>query len=381
MLIQIHMLQNYVPSLLNRDDSGAAKSAPFGGRQRGRISSQCLKRSIRLSDTFQNAFQNDNLLAKRTKRLPLLVNKALEDMGVDDEVREAIVQRVPEIGQESTKRDTKNVDLENLETRQLIFIGGNEVEAIAQKLLALYEDKGAKGWDKMKINEITDALGSSVPRSVDVAMFGRMTTSAAFEDVEASVQVAHALAVNELVRVYDFFTAVDDLKKEDANADAGAGMIGDVELNSSTYYKYFNIHWEGLVDNLGGDAEVEVAARAVTAFVEAAALAQPSGKQNSTAALNPPDFVLVEISPQNIPVNYANAFLQPAAPRPKQTMMENAIFKLDKYAQRVRQAYGTNGKMAYFTTQDKAIAAAEDVTSLANLQQWVAQQVEEAARD
>lgn len=370
------MLQNYVPSLLNRDDSGAAKSAPFGGRQRGRISSQCLKRSIRLSDSFQQAFKDDNLLASRTKRLPKLVNEALQQMDVAEDIRQAIVERVPEIGQESTKRDTKTVDLDNLETRQLIFIGGNEVKTIAEKLLALYEEDPKK-WPKRKINEITDTLGSSVPRSVDIAMFGRMTTSAAFEDVQASVQVAHALAANELVRVYDFFTAVDDLKKQDDAADAGAGMIGDVELNSSTYYKYFNIHWEGLVENLGGDAEV--AARAVTAFIEAAALAQPSGKQNSTAALNPPDFVLVEVSDKNLPVNYANAFLKPAAPWANKTLMQNAISKLDQYGQKLRRAYGINGRRAYFSTEETAVADSQDVESLPNLQQWVGQQIREVA--
>ena len=28
-------------------------------------------------------------------------------------------------------------------------------------------------------------------------------------------------------------------------------MIGDIEFNSSTYYKYINVHWEGLIKNLG----------------------------------------------------------------------------------------------------------------------------------
>jgi CRISPR system Cascade subunit CasC len=375
-LIQIHMLQNYVPSLLNRDDSGAAKSAFLGGRQRGRISSQCLKRSIRLSESFQQVFRNNNLLADRTKRLPKLVNDALQAMGVADDVRRAIVVRIPEIGQESGKRE-KIVDLDKLETRQLIFISGNEVEAIAQRLLALYEEHGAQKWEKLDIKEITKALGASVPRSVDIAMFGRMTTSDAFEDIYASIQVAHALSTNELVRVYDFFTAVDDLKKADEEADAGAGMIGDVELNSSTYYKYFNIHWEGLVDNLGDDAEV--AAKAVVAFLEAAATAQPSGKQNSTAAHQLPDFVLVEISNKNLPVNYANAFLQPARHEFNRTLMQDSITKFNNYAHRVRKAYGLNGRRAFFTTEENmAVDGAQNVETLPNLQAWLAGQITEA---
>jgi len=36
-LIEIHVLQNFAPSNLNRDDTGAPKDAFFGGTRRGRI--------------------------------------------------------------------------------------------------------------------------------------------------------------------------------------------------------------------------------------------------------------------------------------------------------------------------------------------------------
>ena len=42
--IQIHTLHSYPGTLLNRDDAGLAKRLPFGGVERLRISSQCLKR-------------------------------------------------------------------------------------------------------------------------------------------------------------------------------------------------------------------------------------------------------------------------------------------------------------------------------------------------
>ena len=73
MLIQIHVLQNYAPSNLNRDDTGSPKDAVFGGVQRGRISSQCLKRSIRRSQVFEDAFKDEGLLGDRTKQLPTLI--------------------------------------------------------------------------------------------------------------------------------------------------------------------------------------------------------------------------------------------------------------------------------------------------------------------
>ena len=45
--IEVHLLQNFAPSNLNRDDTGQPKSATFGGFRRARISSQCSKRSSR----------------------------------------------------------------------------------------------------------------------------------------------------------------------------------------------------------------------------------------------------------------------------------------------------------------------------------------------
>ena len=55
MLVQIHMIQNHAPCNLNRDDTGSPKEAVFGGVDRARISSQCLKRSIRQSAIFREA--------------------------------------------------------------------------------------------------------------------------------------------------------------------------------------------------------------------------------------------------------------------------------------------------------------------------------------
>ena len=43
-IVEIHALQNFAPSNLNRDDTGAPKDALFGGTRRARVSSQCFKR-------------------------------------------------------------------------------------------------------------------------------------------------------------------------------------------------------------------------------------------------------------------------------------------------------------------------------------------------
>ncbi|MHB1356276.1 MAG: type I-E CRISPR-associated protein Cas7/Cse4/CasC [Anaerolineae bacterium] len=381
MLIQMHLLQNYAPANLNRDDTGSPKDALFGGVRRGRISSQCLKRSLRRSDAFTAAFEADGLLGKRTKALPYLIEKELTALGADPVEAQAIVARVPEIGRESTKggADKSEGDEDSVATapavheaitKQLIFLGCNELRPLAEHLLALYRGQDPKKWAKTKIDEITKALGKSLPRSVDIAMFGRMTTSEAFENVQAAVQVAHALSTNALVQEFDYYTAVDDLSGE-----SGAGMIGDIEFNSSTYYKYLNVHWEQLCSNLGGD--VDVARRAVLALLEAVATAQPTGKQNTFAAHSLPEMVLVEVRDRNLPVSYANAFLKPARQgvNGDPSLMDASVTKLADYIERVTQAYDLNSARAYLMLGECQIPGCERTSSLRALGTWLATQL------
>jgi len=371
MLIQIHILQNYAPANLNRDDTGSPKDAYFGGYRRGRISSQCLKRSIRKSVAFVDAFKNSGLLGVKTKGLPDLIGEQLDELKVDDDTKKAILARVPEIGKESKKKGEeaeaaeKEAEVEEKSaTRQLIFIGTNELRPLAEKLLAEFLRLGPTDWKKAKIGDITKALGSSLPRSVDIALFGRMTTSAAFEDVQAAAQVAHAISTNALTQEFDYYTAVDDISGE-----SGAGMIGDIEFNSSTYYKYLNVYWEELVKNLGGD--VEVARQAVLALVEAAATAQPTGKQNSFAAFNLPDLVLVEVTQKNLPVSYANAFIKPVRASGDQSVLDVSVEKLGDYLQQVTTTFNLIGKRAFAATQPYSLPDAEAKPSLGDLKKWV----------
>jgi len=377
MLIQFHILQNYSPANLNRDDTGAPKDAIFGGVRRGRISSQCLKRSIRRSETFSNAFDKDDLLGVRTRRLPFLVKTELQAMGIEEPELSEIVSKLAGVGRESAKKkaeeSTENDEDEEITAsedmvKQLIFIGKNEVRPMAEKLHAIYQRLGQKEWQKNEIAKITKELGLSTPKSMDIAMFGRMTTSEAFEDVNAAVQVAHALSTNALNQEFDYFTAVDDLSLE-----AGAGMIGDIEFNSSTYYKYINVHWDELVANLGGD--VEAASRGVLALLEACITAQPSGKQNTFAAFNLPELVLVEVSQNNLPVSYANAFLKPVRVTHDGNLMENSIQRLSEYMEKIARAYNLEARRACLTVDGNEFQASETLPSLNDLKQWLRMQL------
>ena len=378
MLIQIHILQNYAPSNLNRDDTGSPKDAMFGGYRRGRISSQCLKRNIRLSDAFKEAFEKDNLIATRTKLLSEQVKDALGNLKVDDETAQAILARIPEIGRKGSKTEEADDEADEeattetgeAKTKQLIFLAPGEAKLIAEKLAAFYKEKGKKEFAKVKIADLEAAIQHETPRSVDISMFGRMTTSKAFDNVHASIQVAHALSTNVITQEFDYYTAMDDLKPD---SEPGADMIGDVEFNSSTYYKYVNIHWEKLLENLGNDKEV--ARRAALALVEAAALSQPSGKQNSFAAQNLPDMILLEVSPRNVPVSYANAFLKPVYPKSDKNLMDASVDAFGTYMGKVSGTFNLKAERAFTSTQEYEINGAEKKASLADLQNWLAEKM------
>jgi CRISPR system Cascade subunit CasC len=355
MLVQIHMIQNHAPSNLNRDDTGSPKEALFGGVNRARISSQCLKRTIRQSEIFREAMSGH--LGVRTRRLPLEIAAILRSKEVAEDAVSAITLKATIFGSDKESQDST--------TRQLIFLGSDEAEALAEQLLSLYE-ADPKAFAKMKKDDLEKRVKTLLPRSVDIALFGRMTTSATFEDVQASAQVAHAISTTRVEHQFDYFTAVDDLKS-DADDDHGAGMIGDVEFNSATYYKYCAIDVDALTQNLGGDAET--ARRAVVAFLKAAALSTPTGKQNTFAAHNPPDAILVEISESHVPVNYANAFVDPVRATGATDVVAASVQKLSDYSSEVNRAYGLARRSFALTTRGMTVEGAEPVDTLEALAQ------------
>ena len=164
-----------------------------------------------------------------------------------------------------------------------------------------------------------------------------MITSNAFRDVEASIQVAHAISTNRLEREFDYYTAMDDLLK--SGEETGAGMVGDTEFNSNCYYHYFSLDLNQLIENLKGvKGAADIAVKAVPALVRAFCYVSPSGKQNSFAAHQLPSAVCVEIKDEKIPVSYANAFVKTASPgwkgdglsRKQVNLIEDSVEKLVK---------------------------------------------------
>lgn len=344
LFLEFHLIQNFAPSNLNRDDTGAPKDALFGGQRRARVSSQCLKRTVR--DCFRTSdLVSGDLLGIRTRHLDRVVLDELRAAGVAETSRFNEIVKLaikPKKGKSEKEETEGNEAKAEAALSYLLFISAVEIEAIKQiiqsnaKLLA---DLAAK--KKLKVTDIPDAfreeLKSCLARSkaVDVALFGRMLADLPQVNQDAACQVAHAISTHRVEREFDYFTAVDDKGDED---ETGAGMIGQVEFNSATFYRYAVLDLHKLQKNLQGDRELALSA--VHAFTLALARAVPSGKQNSFAAHNPPEFVGVCLR-HAAPMNLANAFEKPVAPRRDDSLSAQSVRELAAYEHKLAAVYAS----------------------------------------
>jgi CRISPR system Cascade subunit CasC len=204
------------------------------------------------------------------------------------------------------------------------------------------EDKALKAEIDRFVQEGSKASQSL---TVDIGLFGRMTTSDLVVNVEAACQVAHAISTHETVIESDYFTAMDDLKSTYASTQsegAGAAFLGSGEtetfFNSAVYYKYLNLDLDAIRKHLPNLSD-EDAAQVAGVLVSAASLANPTGKQNSFAAHGVPEFILVEVSKAKRPLSYTNAFLQPVEGGTGRNLMTESAKALCGYIDSVAAAF------------------------------------------
>ncbi|MFO1322345.1 MAG: type I-E CRISPR-associated protein Cas7/Cse4/CasC [Burkholderiales bacterium] len=334
-IIEFHLIQNFAPSNLNRDDTGAPKDALFGGHRRARVSSQCFKRAIRIASAGSTLI-SEEFRAVRTKKL---VDAVVAKLGKGDDAatRSRVVSVLAAAGLD-VKEDGK--------TEYLLFLGCNEIDGFA-RIVSEHWDTLAPSSDSSEKKSKKEARSAADPevqklaralldggKAVDVALFGRMLADLPRANQDAACQVAHAISTHRVEREFDYFTAVDDMGDAD---ETGAGMIGQVEFNSATFYRYAALDAPKLLSNLSDDRELALAA--VEAFTRATVLAIPTGKQNSFAAHNLPCFVGVCVRSGG-PMNLANAFEKPVVARQDRALTGQSVEALAAHDTRLAGAYG-----------------------------------------
>ena len=292
--VDVHIIQTVPPSCVNRDDTGSPKTAVYGGVRRARVSSQSWKKAVR---TYFRDNLDEKELGIRTKKIvELVADKILKlDPNASDAMKMAadVISAAGIKVEANSKKKNENAVPE---AKALFFMSTKQAENLAK--LALSGDYGKK--------EAQNALNAG--HGIDIALFGRMVADDPSLNADASAQVAHAISTHKIDNEYDYFTAVDDMSPED---NAGAGMIGTVEFNSSTLYRYATIAVHDLYAQLSCDSEVT--AKAIGEFVHAFVSSMPTGKQNTFANRTVPNAVMVCIR-NDQPVNLVGAFESPIMP-------------------------------------------------------------------
>lgn len=348
--VDIHVVQTVPPSNVNRDDTGSPKSAVFGGLRRARVSSQAWKRATRVA--FSQILDTSDL-GVRTKRAAELVAEEICRIEPD------LADRAIELGGGVLKdagiklSKTKESERKAEESGYLLFLAHRQIERLAE--LAVRQAGGvAVGKGEAKRILAND-------NSIDLALFGRMVADVSDLSIDAAARVAHAISVHPVESEYDYFTAVDEVKARSINGeDAGAAMIGTVEFNSSTLYRYATINVGELALSLGDDSAVQ---RGVAAFIEAFVRSMPTGKISTFGNTTLPDIVLLRLRTDQA-VSLVGAFETPAKMTPGGGWVGPAALALASYCKDLDELYGDGDAVTLLTARtDLAEAFAELASS------------------
>lgn len=340
MFLEIHMIQSFAPSNLNRDDTNAPKDCEFGGVRRARISSQCIKRALRMHPSFAQTTRVEPGI--RTRWMNRLLTEVLTKAGKDPDQAKTV----------SEAFTTQYCKMDKSHTSVLLYISKEEIDQTVAQLTAKWDDiiASLKDGKNSLIEENAKELFKTLKgrtSAPDIAMFGRMMAEKPDLNIDAACQVAHAISTHRVNMEMDFYTAADDLATSD---ETGAGMMGTTGFNSACFYRYARIDWQQLLNNLGG--EREIACRAVEGFLRAAVAAVPTGKQNSFAAQNPPSLLLAIAREDSQGWSLANAFEKPVAPDREGGLIAPSIRALDAHWGKLVKIYDASNMQAYLLALD-----------------------------
>lgn len=357
MIIELHAIQTFGPSNLNRDDTGNPKEGLFGGVRRARISSQCAKRAIRMSDIFENEIGVPT--GTRTKALIQQLTNRLVEADMDEgEAQAAATEVMNEVFAKADKKDPKK-------TSVLVYISADELNLLVDYILAAREQGDFPA--NMK-KDLTKHLKDR-RLAPDIALFGRMLAEHPDLSVDAACQVAHALSTHAVhTAEFDYYTAVDDLTPEE---ESGAGMLGLVAFNSATYYRCVRIDWEQLVTNLNGD--VALASQTVSGFMKAFALVVPSGMRNSFINQHAPDFLMAVVRHNNDGQSLDNAFEKPVRADRNGGHAAGSIKALSEYWEQVDRAFRLSNPVVSVMNPRGFDLASDELSEATqpNLQSWI----------
>lgn len=353
--LDINVLQSVPSSNINRDDTGAPKTAIYGGVTRSRVSSQSWKRVIR--QAFRDQSSNAEwLLSHRTTHAIKLISEKIIDLDASVSKDEAI-DKALELFKAAKIKTKKDKDTSEYLTGALLLLSNGQIEKLARYALSNEE---------INSKELKKVLMSN--QSLDLALFGRMVADNPELNVDASTQVAHAISTHQVVPEFDYFTAVDDDRNKD---NAGSAMIGTMEYNAATLYRYANVNINNLMHNLGSS---ELLKQGIRLFIKDFITTMPTGKENSYANKTMPAYVMVALR-DDTPVNLVSAFEEPV--KSKDGYIKKSIIRLEREYQATQKIVDQPLGTFVLTTKDSSLK--EDASNIDDLLQKVVDSISKQA--
>ncbi|WP_405613227.1 type I-E CRISPR-associated protein Cas7/Cse4/CasC [Streptomyces sp. NBC_00076] len=346
--LDVHALQTVPPSNLNRDDTGAPKSAVYGGVPRARVSSQAWKRATRSYFGYEHLLDPSELGVRTKKVAEVLATRitalhpSLNGAGallLAAEVIQGATGSKIEVPKRKASEEKEAAEEPAPQSKYLMFLSARQLDGLAA--LAVEGAADIKEFLKNKDNKARAKQIADTRHSVDIALFGRMVADSADINVDAAVQVAHAISVHRVDNESDYYTAVDD---RNTDAEPGAGMIGTVDFNSATLYRYAALGVHQLAANLGeglraDEPRITPVRRAVEAFLHGFVASLPTGKINTFGNHTLPDAVVVKLRTTR-PISFVAAFEEPVSAEQGSGHLREASARLADFIPDIERAYG-----------------------------------------
>lgn len=341
--LNIHILFTTGVANMNRDDSGAPKQVTIGGATRNRHSSQAMTRPKRLM--FEQSAPGERTtwraktgmaelalgklidLANQSGK-PLttdeqvkateLISKAISSLVQNKEKAEkaarAARERSRKKGEGAASASAAQAEANDEETPTgadtstdadaggpkdtLVWLAEHEVNALALQVL-----------NSVRSDVSTDDFVGKHGRtqSLTIAAFGRMFAFRPDLQNEAAIQRSHAFTTHAASIEPDYFTAVDDLPTNVQGA--GAGHLDLAQYSSGVNYWHCNIDRRQLWSTWIAPVDPAKTRAQLVDLITALLLAQPNGKQTTTASKTVPDAVLAV--PATAPIALHQAFEAP----------------------------------------------------------------------
>lgn len=287
-IIEMNVVQSYPTNSMNRDGFGKPKNLFFGNVERNRISSQCLKRTMR-----QYAVENYPEIhgGIRTRKWEALTKYIEEYYKV--KLSEKTVKLIKEIF--CSSKEAKDGEVK--EGKEImVFISRDEFYETYKILEKNPKDADALEAFKQSFKNVKD--------NSEIYMYGRMVACNPSLNVEGCMTVGSAMSTHKARIEFDFFTAVDEMEP-----DAGSGHLDASMFTSFVAYRYLSINL-GMLNKQSDKFDKKTMLKIIRSAIESSIYSFPSGKKTSFPAMSLPSYINIMVR-EGQPIKHDNAFFVP----------------------------------------------------------------------